>query len=65
MPELIVPALALIGLAIAALLYFLLVRRRGHDRRRQRADAWDRETSQARSIERLRRLEERDRRGRG
>lgn len=65
MPELMVPALTLVGLVIAAVLYLFLVRRRGRDRHRRRADDWDRATSQARSIERLRRLEERDRQGRG
>jgi len=61
MHDLIAPALALAGLLIATGLYFLMVRRRGHDRRRRRADQWDREMSQARAVQRFETLEKRDR----
>jgi len=61
MADLIAPALAFAGLLIASLLYYLMVRRRGRDRHLRRADFWDRATSQARSIERLKHLVERDR----
>ena len=61
MADLIAPALAFAGLIIASALYYLMVRRRGRDRHLRRADFWDRAMSQARSIERLRHLVERDR----
>ena len=61
MPELIVPALALVGLVIATALYLLLVRRRGHVRHVRRADDWDREISQARAVQRLEHMEKEDR----
>ena len=61
MPELIVPALAFVGLVIATALYLLLVRRRGHVRHVRRADDWDRQISQARAIQRLEHMEKEDR----
>ena len=61
MAELIAPILAFIGLLIGAGLYFLMVRRRGYDRRRHRADEWDREMSQARAVQRFESLQERER----
>ena len=61
MDDLIAPALAFSGLLIATGLYFLMIRRRGHDRRRRRADQWDREMSQARAVQRFESLTERDR----
>ena len=62
MTELIAPAMAFGGLIIASALYYLMVRRRGRDRHRMRADYWDRAMSQARTVERLRSLVDRDRR---
>jgi hypothetical protein len=63
MPELIiiVPALAFAGLVIATVLYFVMVRRRGHVRHVRRADDWDRQVSQARAIQRLEHMEKEDR----
>ena len=60
MAELLAPTLAFIGLLIATVLYFLLLRRRGYDRRRRRADEWDREMSQARAVQRLESLQQRE-----
>jgi hypothetical protein len=62
MPDPLVIVLVLGALVIGALSYFLTIRRRGRTRHRAVADEWDRATSQARAIERLRRLEEDDHR---
>ena len=61
MPDLLIPALAFVGLVIATVLYFVMVRRRGRVRHVRRADDWDREISQARAVQRLEHMEKRDR----
>ena len=61
MPELIAPTLAFAGMLIATAGYYLMVRRRGRDRHRRHADDWDSAMSQARAVQRLEDLAERDR----
>jgi uncharacterized protein HemX len=60
MPEPLSIVLVLAALVLGAVLYLVVIRRRGRARHRAHADEWDRATSQARAIERLRHLEEAD-----
>ena len=57
MPEFLVPALGIAGLLVGATLYYVMIRRPGHDPHRQRADASDLDASQAGALDRLRRFD--------